>query len=307
MLLHKQSRSADAANLPLFLPEKRDPLGSAWMIVAALVFALMGMLTKMAGQRFGLGFHELVFWRGFVGACLLAVPACRMKGRTWRTRHFQAHLWRGLAGTLGLMLSFYAIVHLPLGTAVTLNYTSSLFLALLSYLFLREKIAGSVWWVLLLGFAGIVLLLKPAFSAGQAQAALVGLASGLAAAWAYLQVRQLSQLGEPAWRVVLYFCVVSSCVSGVMALYLGWHTVPLAAWPYLLGIGITATLAQWCMTRAYQVGCKFTVAALSYLTVVFASLLGVWVLDDVLNGQEWLGILVIVAAGVSGSMVNRPR
>lgn len=284
----------------------RDPLGSAWMIVAAAVFALMGMLTKTAGQRFGFGFHELVFWRGFFGVLLLGLPAL-WQGRAWRTRYWRAHLWRGLAGTLGLLLSFYAIMHLPLGTAVTLNYTSSLFLALLSYVFLREKIARAMVWALALGFVGIVLLLKPAFSAGQALAALVGLGSGLAAGWAYLQVRQLAVLGEPAWRVVLYFCVVSTGVSGAMAWVAGWQMPSAAAWPHLLGIGLTATLAQWCMTRAYHVGRKFTVAALSYLTVVFASLLGVWVLGEPLGGQEILGMAVIVAAGVWGSTAGQGR
>lgn len=291
--------------MPVPSAPRKDPLGSAWMIVAAAVFALMGALVKKAGQDFGFGFYELVFWRTAFGLAVLGGLAL-IRRKNFRTPHWRAHISRGIAGTLGLLLFFYAIGRLPLATAVTLNYTSSLFLALLSFLLLKEKIAPNMLAGLFLGFTGIVLLLRPTFAAGQEWAGLMGLAAGLAAGWAYLQVRELSQLGEPGWRVVFYFCAVSSLISGIGAAAEGWHVPTAETLPYLLGIGITATVAQLCLTRAYQVGRKFTVASLSYLTVVFSSLLGVWWLGDGISLQEALGMAVIIAAGIIGSL-NRPR
>lgn len=283
---------------------QQDKLGSGWMVIAAAVFALMGALVKKAGSDFGFGFNELVFWRTAFGLVVLGGLAL-LRRQDFRTPHWHAHLSRGVAGTLGLMLFFYAIAHLPLATAVTLNYTSSLFLALLSFLFLKEKIVPNMLAGLFLGFIGIVILLRPTFAAGQEWAGLIGLCAGLAAGWAYLQVRELSLLGEPGWRVVFYFCLVATVLSGALVTWEGWHPVSSDALPYLLGIGITATVAQLCLTRAYQVGRKFTVASLSYLTVVFSTLLGVWWLGDQIGWQEIAGMAVIIAAGIIGSLVKK--
>ena len=154
-----------------------DPLGSGWMIIAAAVFALMGALVKKAGSDFGFGFNELVFWRTAFGLLVLGGLALWQK-KDFRTPHWRAHIGRGVAGTLGLLLFFYAISRLPLATAVTLNYTSSLFLALLSFLFLKERIAANMLAGLFVGFIGIIILLRPTFAAGQELAGLIGLSAG---------------------------------------------------------------------------------------------------------------------------------
>lgn len=271
------------------------------MVVAALFFALMGGLVKKASQEFGFGFYELVFWRTIFAVLVLGALALARRER-FATPHWGAHLSRGVAGTLGVLLFFYGITHLPLATAVTLNYTSALFLALLSWLFLKEKIAPQMWLVLLLGFAGIVVLLRPTFAAGQEWAGLVGLAAGLCAGWAYLQVRELSQLGEPGWRVVFYFSVVATAISAVLASWDGWQALTWHSMAYVLGIGLTATMAQLCLTRAYQVGRKLVVASLSYLTVVFSTLVGVWWLGDALHWQELVGMGIIIFSGVFGAV-----
>ena len=279
---------------------RTDKLGSGWMVLAALFFALMGGLVKKAGQDFDFGFYELVFWRTVFAVVLLGALAW-MRRERFATPHWGAHLSRGVAGTLGVLLFFYGITHLPLATAVTLNYTSALFLALLSWLFLKEKIAPAMWLALLLGFVGIVVLLRPTFAAGQEWAGLIGLAAGLCAGWAYLQVRELAQLGEPGWRVVFYFSLVATLISAALATWDGWQPLSWQSAPYVLGIGATATIAQLCLTRAYKVGCKLVVAALSYLTVVFSTLVGVWWLGDAIHWQEVVGMGIIIASGIWGA------
>lgn len=275
----------------------QDRLGSAWMVVAAVFFALMGGLVKKSSQSFGFGFYELVFWRTVFAVVVLGILALARQER-FATVHWRAHLSRGVAGTLGLLLFFYGITHLPLATATTLNYTSSLFLAVLSFVFLRESIAPSTWLALVLGFVGIVVLLRPTFASGQEWAGIIGLSAGLCAGWAYLQVRELSLLGEPGWRVVFYFSLVATIISGMLASMTGWHALSWEGALYVLGIGITATIAQLCLTRAYQVGRKFVVASLSYLTVVFSCLVGVWWLGDAIYWQELVGMGIIILSGV---------
>ncbi len=278
--------------------------GVVWMMAATVSFALMGVFIKRAGSAFA--FYELVFYRALFGVVVLTVIALWQK-RRFATAHVAAHFWRGLAGTVGLVLYFYALVHLPLATAVTLNYTSPLWLALLSFLFLRERISRPVALMMLLGFIGIVVLLRPSMAAGQEVAAIIGVLSGAAAGWAYLQVRELTLLGEPEWKVVWSFSLISTVAGALWGTVAGWHLPTVAQLPDLLGIGFFALIAQMCLTRAYKVGEKFVVASLSYFTVVFSVLLGLVVFGEVLQWQEWLGIGMITLVGVAGSLSTRHK
>ena len=157
---------------------------------------------------------------------------------------------------------------------------------------------------LLMGFGGIIILLQPTIAAEQQLAGLIGLISGVCSGWAYLQVRELSQLGEPSWRVVFYFCCVATAMSCTLACINGWQPPTAQSLPYLLGLGAAGTLGQLAMTRAYQVGRKLTVASLAYLTVVFSTLLGIFWLGDSTSWHEIIGMLVIVCAGILGSFAK---
>ncbi len=276
------------------------------MLVAGLLFAIMGGFVKLAASQFSSA--ELVFYRSLFG--LLAIYwVIRTRNRTphpFATVHWRAHLTRSVAGFIALLLFFHAIAELPLATAVTLNYTSPLFLALLLTFWQREKPHWPLLSALLLGFAGLILLLRPTLHADQLLTGLMGLGSGFLAGVAYFNLRQLGRLGEPDWRTVFYFTLVSSLGAGVVASVTGWHRVDLQAAGVLLGLGITATLAQLALTRAYRLGNALTVGGLAYSTVVFASLLGVLWWREVLPAGAWLGMGLIVASGVMSLRAIRP-
>ncbi len=276
------------------------------MLVAGLLFAIMGGFVKLAASQFSSA--ELVFYRSLFG--LLAIYwVIRTRNRTphpFATVYWRAHLTRSVAGFIALLLFFHAIAELPLATAVTLNYTSPLFLALLLTFWQREKPHWPLLSALLLGFAGLILLLRPTLHADQLLTGLMGLGSGFLAGVAYFNLRQLGRLGEPDWRTVFYFTLVSSLGAGVVASVTGWHRVDLQAAGVLLGLGITATFAQLALTRAYRLGNALTVGGLAYSTVVFASLLGVLWWHEVLPAGAWLGMGLVVASGVMSLRVIRP-
>lgn len=288
----------------LFRHNATDPLGAGWMVVAAFFFTVMGILVKYANEHFGLYPYELVFWRVLFAVVVLGVQAACTR-QVFRTAQPLQHLWRGLAGTGGLLFFFYGLTHLPLATAITINYTSPVFLAILSLLWLRERPSMRIWGALWLGLLGIAVLFQPTVSAGQAPHALIALGGGISSAYAYLKVRELSRSGEPAWRVVFYFSVVAACVSAIPATYVGWHLPTITMLPTLLGIGLTAMLAQLAMTRAYHVGRTFTVSALSYLTVVFSALYGVFFLHESAGSLQWLGMMMVIGAGIISSLPAR--
>ena len=276
-------------------------LGSGWMIVAAVFFAIMGALVKLGADHFSS--EEMVFYRTIFSVLVLTGLAL-LRGETLETPHLKQHISRGIAGTLGILAFFYALTRLPLATAVTLNYTSPIFLAVLSFVLLKERISRRTMAILVLGFIGVMILLRPSLGGEQFVAGLVGLSAGVFAGWAYLQVRELALLGEAEWRVVLYFSAVASAISAIIISFQGWHAP--RSWQDVLilgGVGLTALVAQMSMTRAYKVGRKFVVASFSYLTVVFSTLLGVWWFGEILQAQELLGIAVIVLSGILGSIL----
>ncbi|MEO1767379.1 DMT family transporter [Thiobacter aerophilum] len=277
---------------------------SGWMVVAGLLFALMGVFVKLGARHFSAA--ELVFYRSLVGL-LIIWGMVRRRGLSLATPHLRMHVWRGLSGFFALMLFFYAISALPLATAITLNYTSPLFLALLLTLVLGQKPA---WWLiaaLLLGFVGVALLLHPRFDDTDFLARLMGLASGFLAGVAYLNVKQLGAAGEPEWRVVFYFTLVCTVGAAFWMLAHEFHGIDWRDLPLLLGLGLSATLAQLAMTRAYRLGHPLVVGSLAYSTVVFASLFGIALWGEVLAPLSWLAIGLIIASGAISSAVTSRR
>ena len=284
-----------------------------WMVLASLLFATMAVCVKYASDWFNSA--ELVFYRGLVGMLFMWLFA-RQRGVSLATRYPGMHGWRSLVGVLSLGAWFYAIAQLPLATAMTLNYMSSVWVAafLVGGALLtwnpRDRTAplrqGPLVLTVLAGFAGVVLMLRPTLGQDQMFAGLIGLLSGLTAAFAYMQVMALGKLGEPESRTVFYFAV-GSALAGGAAMAAGevspwdWRH---ALW--LLPVGILASLGQLCMTRAYNHGSTLVVANLQYFGIVFGAIYSVTLFGDRITPAGWAGMALIVASGI-GATVLRER
>lgn len=280
---------------------------SLWMLFASFAFSIMGLCVKLASSLYATS--EIVLYRGAVGV-LFMFSLIRLQGGTFRTSLPWHHLWRGVVGVVALWLWFYAIGKLPLATGMTLNYMSPIWIAAILFT------AG--WWrgqnrfewglaaAIACSFIGVTLLLRPAFHAEQWFPATVGLVSGVLSALAYLQVRKLGQMGEPEYRVVFYFSFTGMAAGllGTMAGHTTWHAHSGKGLLLLLSIGITATVAQMAMTRAYRLGKTLVTANLQYTGIVFSSIWGVLLWDDNLSWLGWLGIAVILVSGLAATYYN---
>jgi drug/metabolite transporter (DMT)-like permease len=284
------------------------------MVGATALFALMSAAVKAAALHYSAG--EIVMVRSAIGLVLMAV-VMRIRRIPLKSRVPQLHLTRSLSGTVALCLWFTAIAGLPLATAMTLNYMSSVWIALFligGAVLLAPERGGQPLDVrlvlaVLVGFAGVVLVLRPTIEEQQLVHGLVGLGSGLLAAVAYLQVTALGRLGEPGERVVFYFSLTGVVFGAAYALLSGgFSSHTLEGLLLLAAIGVLATAAQWLMTRAYATGATLGIAALQYLAIVFSSLLGIWLFDEGLSASAWAGIALIIAAGVAATLLrDRPR
>ncbi len=277
---------------------------SLWMLAAGLLFACMSVFVKLGAAHFSSA--ELVFYRSVIGIAVI-YAITRHQHLPLATRYWRMHMWRSFSGFVALLLYFYAISALPLATAVTLNYTSPLFLALLTTLWLKERAHWPLVLAVILGFAGVVLLLRPTLNQEQFFAGCMGLISGFLAGIAYFNVKQLGEIGEPEWRVVFYFTLVSTIGAGIWMLLNTFHSVNRENLLILLGLGTTATLAQLAMTRAYGKGRTMVSGTLAYSTVVFAALFGIVLWGELLPVSGWLGIGLIAAGGIVSIKAAPPR
>ena len=295
-----------------------------WMVLGALLFATMGLCVKYASAWFTSA--ELVFYRGVIGIVFLWLLA-RSSGVSLGTRYPGMHAWRSLIGVVSLGAWFYAIAHLPLATAVTLNYMSSVWIAaflvggaLLAWVpvpgrdgkIAKPPLQGTLILTVLAGFAGVVLMLKPSVSGDQGFAGLMGLLSGLTAAFAYMQVVALSRAGEPEARTVFYFAVGSAVAGGLVASVEGF--TPFSEWTFahaiwILPVGLLAAGGQLCMTRAYATAKSeagtLLVANLQYSGIVFAAFYGVVLFGDRIDLLGWTGMALIIGSGIAATFLRQ--
>jgi len=280
-----------------------------WMLLASLFFATMGVCIKFASEHFNS--FEIVCYRGMVGVIFL-LGMTRVRGVSLRTTVPMMHFWRSVVGVTALTSWFYAIAALPLATAVTLNYMSSVWIAafLLGGALLVQgrnapiKQQGPLFLAVLAGFGGVAMMLRPTLNEDQFVGAFVGLLSGIFSAFAYLQVAALSRAGEPESRTVFYFSIGAVLAGALGMVFVGastWHW-PSALW--LLPIGLLAVFGQLCMTRAYASGATLVVANLQYSGIVFAGIYSLTIFGDQLPLIGWLGMGLIIVSGITATALR---
>ena len=275
------------------------------MLCASLLFAVMGVCVKFASAQYGAG--EMVFYRSLVGA-LFIFGLTRIRRVPLATTIPAMHFWRSASGVIALMLWFSAIGGLPLATAMTLNYMSSVWMALFliggGVLVGAARVDGRLVAAVLLGFAGVALVLRPTVDQQQLWHGLVGLLSGMLAALAYLQVTALGRAGEPEERIVFYFSLGGLAAGTRWMLIRGVSAHTPRGLALLLAIGLLATVAQMMMTRAYRIGRTLANASLQYLGIVFSFVFGVLLFDDAVTLSAVAGMLLIVGAGLYATLLR---
>lgn len=281
---------------------------ASWMILASLFFATMSVCIKYASAHFGT--FELVFYRGIIGMVFMG-GMCRLQGVSLRTTVPMMHVWRSAIGVTSLSAWFYAIAHLPLATAMTLNYMSGVWVAafLVGGTLVMGRLQdalrqGPIALTVMAGFAGVIMILRPTIEQNQLFAGVVGLMSGLIAAMAYMQVAALGRIGEPESRTVFFFSVGTTLVGLLGSLWIGltpW-TWPAVLW--LLPVGLLAAGGQLCMTMAYSKGATLVVANLQYSGIVFAALYGLFLFGDQIPLIGWAGMGLIIASGITATALR---
>jgi drug/metabolite transporter (DMT)-like permease len=278
---------------------------SSLIVVASLLFAIMGVCVKLASPHYGAG--EIVMYRGLIGVLVIGAMS-RWRGESLRTALPAQHFLRSFSGVVALCLWFYALGNLQLATAMTLNYTSSLWLAVFllgAAAATRRKPAEiGLAMVAMVGFAGVVMVLRPTMELDQWWHGLAGVLSGMVSAAGYLQVAALGRAGEPESRIVFYFSLGSIVGGAALTTITGWHGHDWRGIGLLLAVGVLATAAQLMLTRAYSQGRTLVNASLQYLGIGFSFIFGVLLFDEHVTWTAMAGMLLIVVAGVHATALR---
>jgi drug/metabolite transporter (DMT)-like permease len=269
------------------------------MVLSALLFALMSVAVKVAAET--LPNVVVVFFRCAVGLVAL-LPF--LAGVDLRTTKFAEHLVRSLAGIASMYCFFYALAHMRLADAVLLNYSLPLFMPVVESLWLGEDFPRRLWTPVLVGFAGILVILRPGRGLVE-PVALFGVASALFGAIAQVGVRRLTRT-EPVTRIVFYFAWTASLIAAV-PLVGTWRAPAGAVWYAVVAMGVTATLAQLALTRAYAHAPASQVGPFIYSSVVFAGLLDWLLFHKLPDAFTVAGGVLVAGAGILSLRLSPAR
>ncbi|MDC0526985.1 DMT family transporter [Euryarchaeota archaeon] len=264
----------------------------AWMVLAGLCFSATGVFVKLSGG------HVIVWTVIFGRSIVIAVMTYVLSKIQNRSLSFKEPKWlisRCITGFSAMACYFYAIPLIPLTTAVVLQWTSPLFVALFSGYLIKEKVSPFLFGCIGIAFTGTVLIISPSFEAVEINA-LYALASGILSALAYLSIRELRSTASSESVVFWFaiFCVIVSLPLSAREL----TTLTSYEVQLLVGVGITAGIGQIGMTRAFHAAKAAYIGAFSYSTVVVSWIYGLFIFDEVLSSWDMLGTLLIVGSGI---------
>ena len=286
---------------------KKIDKGILLMLLASLTFAFMGGAAKILSQS--LPPLEVTFFRNLFGVIIIATalwhkPTKNKGGKPWLL------VFRGTIGFLALLAYFYDMAHIPLGVAVTYNKTSPLFLAFFAWLFLNEKLPKSAILALIFGFLGIVLIAKPnGFSLSKYD--MLGIFSGIGAALAYTSIRELKNyydtrvialsfmLAGTIGPIILMILAQFITIKGNFDFILAKFIMPKPSdWIYIIAVGVSATISQLLMTKAYSLTKAGIVGTITYTQILFAVIIGTILGDKFPDFYTILGMILIITAGL---------
>jgi drug/metabolite transporter (DMT)-like permease len=282
----------------------RARLGVAWMFLATALFAVMGVSARMVSRD--VPWQEVCGARMLVGG-LVALIVAKVRGQSLAIAGNKKLAWlRTIFGTLSAAGTFFVFAQpgLALGDAVTLFATAPLFVALLSWPLLGEKVRAGTGAAIAVAFVGILVVAQPSFDTAGG-VVVVGTLTAMGSALAMISLRKVGP-GESSEAIVFHFMCFGTLAMAVLSIPV-WRTPDTTSALYLLLTGTTGGLAQLAMTRAYSLDNAARVSAVGYLQIVFTRALALPVFDEVPTPVQAAGSLLIIGAGVSLALFVRKR
>ncbi len=282
--------------------DKVSKMGVFYILVSAFGFALMALFVRLCDDYGpGISTFQKAFFRNFIALAVAASVMARngfsVKSGCDR-RSFGLLVLRSLFGSIGIFCNFYAISHISIADAMTLNKTSPFFAVLAAWIFLKERANLRQALCLAGAFAGALLVIKPGMREAGSFAAFCGLIGGLGAGLAYACVRALGRRGVDGALIVLFFSAFSCIASIPFVAYGGYTPMTWRQLAILVAAGIGAAIGQFGITAAYRHSAPRDIAPYDYFNIIFTALFGFFFFSQTPDALSIAGFAIIVAAAI---------
>lgn len=277
-------------------PADRRLLAIALRLFAAVALTIMFAIVKLVDAR-GVSLFESLFYRQALALPLvLAWVAAGPGFASVRTKRVGAHLFRAALGMAGMALNFLTFLLLPLAEATVILFTTPIFATILSALVLKEPVGPYRWGAVALGFAGVLIVVRPGGATLPIEGVIIGLCAATVVSAISITLRQIGRT-ESATTTVFWFTVSSSVAMGVLMPFLGrWHDA--TSFALLLALGLVGGLAQLALTASLRLAPVSVVLPMDYSNLIWATLTG-WLVFATLPGVGlWFGAPLIIASGL---------
>ncbi|MGC3820687.1 DMT family transporter [Acinetobacter sp. G11] len=274
----------------------------ALLTCSAFLFSLMGVCIRYASHT--VDNPTIVFFRNFVGLFIFLPLICSKGIGFFKTEKIWMHSWRAVIGLIAMYGFFYAIAHLKLSNAMVFTYSSPIFIPLIAWLFLKEKITKSMLLAAAFGLVGVIFVAKP--DAGMFnQMSVIGLGASLLAAMAFVTVRALTSTESPE-KIVFYFYFIGTLISMIPMFWL-WRPYTWTELGFLIGAGLLANISQIFMSNAYKLAPAGQIGPVNYIAIIFAGIWGFIFWQEIPDHYSLMGFGLILGAIILCSPLVQKR
>jgi len=265
--------------------------GALLILLGSMFFAANDAMVKFVGGNI----HpvQIALIRYSLGVVFLAPMFVGLGLTGLKTARIGLHLGRALVATIGQLAVYYAVVHLMLADATAIMFSRPLFITVLAVVLLGETVGWRRWSATIVGFAGMVVMVRPG-QMGFDPASMVAIAAALLFALSLVLIRKLASTEPPA-RILFYYHVSGSLLFLGPALWL-WVEPSALQWLLLFLIGVLTTIGMVCFVRGFAVGEASIVGPMEYSRLVYAALVGYFVFAELPDAWTWVGAAIIVAS-----------
>jgi drug/metabolite transporter (DMT)-like permease len=271
----------------------RNLRGGLWILGGGVFFTVMVTLIKIVGEDVSI--FQILLVRQVTMTIVVMPVIARSFPAALRTNIIGLHVLRVTFALVAMIAGFTAVIHLPLAEATTLSFAKSIFVTLFAVWLLHEQAGARKWIAVLLGFGGVIVILRPDVT-GLNIYALLGILSAAAAGYVMILIRRISQIDRPV-TILAYQAFMVGGLMLVPAIYFWVPPTPLQ-WVFMMAIGLLAVTSQSANIQAYKVGDASAIAPVDYVRLLFAGLIGWLIFHESPEMETLIGATLIIVASI---------
>ena len=267
--------------------------GALWLVAGGFIFTSTSAMIRLLSAQ--IDSVQTAFFRAVISVILLLPLIASGRVKPWLSKRLAGHFWRTLMGTTSMVLGFYAVSMLPLADATAIAFSQPMFSVVVAALIAGEKVRWRRWSATVIGFAGVLVMVRPGEGSLQL-GALVALANAATVAVSILLVKRLSDSETPL-MILTQFAIFSTLFLALPAIWV-WRWPDFWGWVLAVGIALSATVGQYFWVQAFKAGEMSAVAPFEYLRLPFAVFMGWLIWGEMPVIWTYVGAAIVIASAL---------